>query len=147
MSTCSSGWISQVMPSEPKHQTSCIWGSRPSTQQMNSGPLPPLLPDSEVQWMYPNGSRQVILLVKLQQIEWVGQGQNKTIVTKLILKLGGKIRIWGAKIFQWVDHLWTQLLLVRTQPMEQRHQLTQFLLGKKLQTPRHWHDQQIHQHY
>ena len=32
----------------------------------------------------------------------------------MILKLGGKIKILGAKIILWVDHLWTRLLLVQT---------------------------------
>ena len=42
-STCAFGWTSRVMPSELKHHISCIWGSRTSTHQMNSGTLVPLL--------------------------------------------------------------------------------------------------------
>ena len=58
------------------------------------------------------------------------QGQKKTIDTKLILKLGGKIRILGTKIFLCVDHFWTRFFLVQTRPTEGRHQLTRFLSGK-----------------
>ena len=36
---------SQVTPSETRYQISCIWGSWPSTHQMNSRDLVPLLPE------------------------------------------------------------------------------------------------------
>ena len=66
---------------------------------MNSGPLVPLLPESEGRRVVPTGMRRVMFLEKLQSLEWAGRGQNKTIVTKLVLKIGGKIRVLGAKIF------------------------------------------------
>ena len=37
---------SRVMPLEPRHQISWIWGTRLSTHRMNSTPLVPPLPDS-----------------------------------------------------------------------------------------------------
>ena len=52
----------------------------------------------------------------------------------------GFVKILGAKIIIWVNHLQTQLLLVQTRPTEQRHILTEFQL-KKRQSPRHWQDQ------
>ena len=134
------------MSLEPWHQTSCIWGSRPSTHWMNSCPLVPPLPKSEGLRMDPTGLHRVMFLEKLQWLEWAGRSQNKNIVTELILKLEGKIRILGAKIFLWVYHLWTWLLLIRTRPMEKCQQLTRFLLVQKRQTPHHWNDQRICQH-
>ena len=65
----------------------------------------------------------------------------------MILKLGGEINILSSKIFLWVNHLWTRLLLVKTRPTEQRHQLTRFMSGQKIQSLRHEHDQRIHHHY
>ena len=39
--------------------------------------------------------------------------QSRAITIKLVLKLGGEIRIFSAKMMQGVDHLWTRLLLVQ----------------------------------
>ena len=130
-STCVVRQTSRVIPPETKAQTSWIWGFWPSTHQMNSGPLVPPLPELEGQQMYPTGARRFNFSENLQELEWVGQGKRKSMIPKLILKLWKKIRILGSKIFLWVDHFWTRLLLVQTQTTEQHHQLTWFLSGKK----------------
>ena len=101
-----------------KHQTSCIWVSYPSRHRMKYVLLEPPPPYLEGRQMDPTGLRRVMSLERLHILEWAGQVHKIYIVTKLILKLGGKIRILGAKIFLWVDHLWTRILLVQTQPMK-----------------------------
>ena len=65
---------------------------------------------------------------------------------KIDFKTRRDIRTLGAKIFLWVDCLWTLLLLVRSRPIEQHHQLNLFLSGQKHQIPRHWHNQRNCQH-
>ena len=64
----------------------------------NSSPSSPPQPELEGRQMDPTGSHLAIVLVKLQRLERVGQGESKTIMLKLILKQGGKIKILGAKI-------------------------------------------------
>ena len=65
---------------------------------MNSGLYSSPLLESDDRRMDPFGSRLAIVLVKLQGIEWAGRDHNKTIMLKLILKLGGEIKILGGKI-------------------------------------------------
>ena len=91
-------------------------------------------------------STQDHVLEKLHPLEWSGQGQSKTIAIKLIFKMGSKIRTLGARMIQWVDHLWTRIILIQTLPTKKLHQLTRFLSEKKCQTPRHEHNQQSRQH-
>ena len=62
------------------------------------GPYSYPLPELERRRMAPTGSCPAIVLVKLQRIEGSVRGQRKTVILKLILKLGGKINILGAKI-------------------------------------------------
>ena len=62
------------------------------------------LPELEVPQMLPIGARQIIFLEKLQRSETL-RAQSQTITIKIILKLGGKIRNFRAKIIQGVGHL------------------------------------------
>ena len=139
-STCASGWTSQVMLSKLMHHILWIWGSRTSKDRMNLVSSVLLLPGLEGQRMYPSdpiGWRRIMSLSKQQLSERVGQGQTRNIAIKLFLKFGGKIRNLSAKIFWWVDHLFTGLLLVQTRQTQKHHNQTQ-LLFKKNQNPRHW---------
>ena len=58
----------------------------------------------------------------------------------------GNQDFFGAKIFQWVNRLWTRLLLVETRSTEQHHNRTQFLSKQKRQNTGYEHDQQSRQH-
>ena len=70
--------------------------------------------------------------VKSNRVSTIRSGRDYNV--KKMLKLEGKIKILGAKIFLWVDHLWTLILLVRTLPTEKHHLLTQFQPEQKLQS-------------
>ena len=80
-------------------------------------------------------------------VQMSGTRSEQNYSYKLIFKLGGEIGTLGAKIFQWVNHLWTWLLLVQKLPTERRHQLTRFLSEQKLQTPLHEHDKRSRQRH
>ena len=71
-----------------------------------------------------------LVFIEVTAVGMTRTRSEQTIATKLILKLGGKIKILGTKIFLLVSHLWTRLLFVQTQPTEQCHQLNPFLSGK-----------------
>ena len=68
--------------------------------------------------MVPIGAGPIIFLVKLQRLEWVRQSLTTTITIKLGFKFGKKIMNLSTKTFRWVDHIWTQLLSVRTRQMQ-----------------------------
>ena len=101
------------------------------------------LPGFEGQRMDPIGALWVIFLVNRQWSEWVRQSQTMTIAIKLILEFEGKIRNLSAKTFRWFYHLWTQLILAQTEQTQQLHIWNRLLLEQKLQTLRHWNEQQI----
>ena len=130
-------WTARVTSSEPRHQNLWIWGFRLSTRQMKS--------QKADTW-----NLLVCAISCFGEVTAVGtrrmrSEQNYSYKTDFVI--WRKIRTLGAKIFQWVNYFWTQLLLVRTIPTEQHHQLTWFLPEQKLHNPRHEHDQQSHQHY
>ena len=78
--------------------------------------------------MVPIGACIIIFLVKMQQLELVRQGLNTTINIKLSFKFGKEIWNLSPKIFRWVGHLWTRLLLVRTRQTQRYHFCTRLLL-------------------
>ena len=144
--TCAVGWTSRVMLLEPKGQTSLIWGSRPSTHWMNSGPSESPLPESEGRQMDPTESCPAILLVKLNWLEWAGQGQRNS---------SAKTNFESRRENQYFER---QNISMSQLPLEyspfgtnMTNRITSpfdsIPVGEKIQTPHHWHDQQIFRHW